>query len=122
MKTFYTLLLLILANVFMTLAWYGHLKWKDASWAKDFGLMHWIIFSWAIAFFEYCIQVPANKIGYLGNNGPFQLVELKILQEVITLLVFTFISYFVFKGESLKINHLYSFICLIAAVYFAFKN
>lgn len=88
---------------------------------------HWpliavIVFSWAIAFFEYSLQVPANKIGFIGNGGPFTLIQLKIIQEVISLTVFTVIAGLMFQGEQLHWNHFVSFLCLIAAVYFAFMK
>lgn len=122
MKIFSTVLLLIAANVFMTIAWYGHLKIKEFSWAQSFGLFQIILLSWGIAFFEYCIQVPANRFGYTGNQGPFSLVQLKVLQEAITLIVFFVFAWIFFKQESFKWNHLVSACFLIGAVYFAFKK
>ena len=122
MKILFTIGMLIAANVFMTLAWYGHLKFKDHSWGQSLGLFQVILFSWGIAFFEYCIQVPANRFGYVGNNGPFNLVQLKVLQEVITLIVFFAFVFLFFKQESFKWNHLVSAILLTGAVYFAFKK
>ena len=86
MKGFYTILLLILSNVFMTFAWYGHLKMKqEYSWFAALPLIGVIAFSWAIAFFEYSCQIPANRIGFIGNVGQFSLMQLKVIQEVITL-------------------------------------
>ena len=118
MKGFYTILLLIVSNVFMTFAWYGHLKMKqEYSWFAALPLIGVIAFSWAIAFFEYSCQIPANRIGFIGNGGPFSLMQLKVIQEVITLVIFT-----VFKGEALHWNHLAAFVCLIAAVYFVFMK
>lgn len=117
-----TILLLIISNIFMTFAWYGHLKMEDYSWFKSLPLFGVIIFSWAIAFFEYCFQVPANRIGFQGNGGPFSLMQLKIIQEVITLTIFVLFSTLAFKTETLKWNHLIAFIFLIGAVYFAFKK
>lgn len=122
MKFLPTILLLIIANVFMILAWYGHLKFKEYSWGQSLQLWHLIIISWGIAFFEYCIQVPANRMGYIGNDGPFSLVQLKILQEVITLVVFFGMAILFFKSESFRFNHLLSAVFLVLAVYFAFKK
>lgn len=121
-QSFYTISLLVIANVFMTFAWYGHLKMKDFSWFSTLPLIGIIVISWGIAFFEYCLQVPANRIGFKGNGGPFTLMQLKIIQEVITLVVFVLFSTIVFKNEQLKWNHLAAFICLILAVYFVFKK
>src|ERR1035437_473636 len=84
MKGLYTIGLLILSNTFMTVAWYGHLKFKEMKWSESLGLLAIILISWAIAFFEYCFQVPANRIGFQGNGGPFSLMQLKVIQEVIT--------------------------------------
>lgn len=121
-QSFYTISLLVIANVFMTFAWYGHLKMKDFSWFSTLPLLGIIVISWGIAFFEYCLQVPANRIGFKGNGGPFTLMQLKIIQEVITLVVFVLFSTIAFKNEPLKWNHLAAFICLILAVYFVFKK
>ena len=121
MKGFYTILLLIVSNVFMTFAWYGHLKMKqEYSWFAALPLIGVITFSWAIAFFEYSCQIPANRIGFEGNGGPFSLMQLKVIQEVITLIIFTVFTTIFFKGETLHWNHLAAFVCLIAAVYFVF--
>jgi len=122
MKTWLTILLLVSANIFMTLAWYLHLQFKQWKWFSGLGLFGIILISWGIAFFEYCLQVPANKIGFSGNGGPFNLFQLKILQEVITLSVFIIIATLLFKQEKLSMNHVLSFLCLIAAVYFGFKK
>ncbi len=122
MKAFYTLSLLLMANVFMTFAWYGHLKFKEMSWFSQLGLVSIIFLSWGIALFEYFFQIPANRIGYKGNGGPFSLVELKVIQEVITLVVFMVFSLVFFKTETFRINHLIGFIFLILAVYFIFKK
>ena len=119
MKGFYTILLLIVSNVFMTFAWYGHLKMKqEYSWFAALPLIGVIAFSWAIAFFEYSCQIPANRIGFIGNGGPFSLMQLKVIQEVITLVIFTVFTTIFFKGEALHWNHLAAFISLIEAVYF----
>jgi uncharacterized protein (DUF486 family) len=122
MKGTYAILLLILSNVFMTLAWYGHLKFKEWKAFEKIGLIGIILISWGIALFEYCFQVPANRIGYKGNGGPFALVELKVIQEVITLVVFAIFSLLVFRTETFRINHLIGFGFLVLAVYFIFKK
>ncbi len=121
-KGFYAVALLIVSNVFMTFAWYGHLKMKEFSWFSTLPLIAVIAISWGIAFFEYCFQVPANRIGFKENGGPFTLMQLKVVQEVITLIVFTIFSTLSFKTETLKWNHLAAFVCLILAVYFVFKK
>lgn len=120
MNGIYTILLLIGSNFFMTLAWYGHLKLQQMNISNSWPLLGVIVFSWAIAFFEYSLQVPANKIGFVGNGGPFSLMQLKVIQEVISLVVFTVIAGVLFQGEQLHWNHFVAFLCLIAAVYFVF--
>lgn len=122
MKSLYTILLLILSNIFMTFAWYGHLKFKNLSWFSSLGLPAIILISWGIALFEYAAQVPANKIGFSENGGPFSLWQLKVIQEVITLTVFTAFTVVFFKNETLRLNHLIGFGFLILAVYFIFKK
>ncbi len=122
MKTFYTIGLLALSNTFMTFAWYGHLKFKEFKWFETLPLIGVVLISWGIAFFEYCFQVPANRIGYVENGGPFTLVELKVIQEVITLLVFMIFSLVLFKNETFRVNHIIGFIFLVLAVYFIFKK
>ncbi len=122
MKGVYTVALLTLSNVFMTFAWYGHLKFKEMGWFKSSGLFIIILISWGIAFFEYTAQVPANRIGYKENGGPFNLWQLKVIQETITLVVFTLFAVIVFKNETFRINHLIGFVFLILAVYFIFKK
>lgn len=122
MKIFLTIALLVLSNVFMTFAWYGHLKLKEYSWFQTLPLVAVILISWGIALFEYFFQVPANRIGFRENGGPFSLVELKVIQEVITLTVFMVFSVLVFKNETIKVNHLIGFGFLILAVVFIFKK
>jgi uncharacterized protein (DUF486 family) len=122
MKGFYTIILLIFSNTFMTLAWYGHLKFAQWKWFSKLGLIAVILLSWGIALFEYMFQVPANKLGFKGNGGPFSLVELKVIQEVITLVIFAAFSVFFFKTESLRLNHALAALFLIFAVYFVFKK
>ena len=122
MKPLYTILLLTASNTFMTFAWYGHLKFKEMSWSQNLGLVSVILISWGIALFEYILQVPANRIGFREYGGPFSLVELKVIQEVITLTVFVIFSIVFFKNESLRLNHFIGFAFLVLAVYFIFKK
>lgn len=122
MQGIYAIGLLVVSNIFMTLAWYGHLKMREEfSWFQALPLIGVIAISWGIAFFEYCFQVPANRIGFRDNGGPFDIMQLKVIQEVITLAVFTVFSMLAFKVE-LRWNHLAAFVCLILAVYFIFKK
>lgn len=122
MKAVLTIGLLILSNIFMTLAWYGHLKFKELKWFENLGLIAIIFISWGLALFEYFFQVPANRIGYDGNGGPFSLLQLKVLQEVITLVIFVLFSFLFFKNETFKWNHFVGMIFLVLAVYFIFKK
>lgn len=122
MRALYTIGLLVLSNIFMTFAWYGHLKLREFKWFDTLPLIAVIAISWGIAFFEYCLQVPANRIGFRENGGPFSLLQLKVIQEVITLIVFTVFSTLLFKNETFRWNHLIGFIFLILAVYFIFKK
>ena len=122
MNGLYTILLLLLSNVFMTLAWYGHLKLSQSGISNHWPLVAVIAFSWGIAFFEYCCQVPANRLGFIDNGGPFNLVQLKVIQEVISLIVFAVVAQVLFTGQSLHWNHLAAFLCLIAAVYLVFMK
>jgi len=122
MKALYTIILLTLSNAFMTLAWYGHLKFKDMKWSESLGLISVILISWGIALFEYILQVPANRLGFKENGGPFSLVQLKVIQEVITLSVFVIFSLVFFKTETFRFNHFIAFVLLILAVYFMFKK
>jgi uncharacterized protein (DUF486 family) len=122
MKGLATILLLVVSNAFMTLAWYGHLKFSEFKATSALPLIAVILISWGVAFFEYCFQVPANRIGFVGNGGPFSLFELKVMQEVISLSVFTIFALLVFRTETLRLNHLISFAFLVLAVFFAFKK
>lgn len=122
MKALLTIGLLILSNVFMTLAWYGHLKFAEWKWFNKLGLISIILISWGVALFEYFFQVPANRIGFQANGGPFSLVQLKVLQEVITLVVFVGFTLIAFKNETFRWNHLVGFVFLVLAVYFIFKK
>lgn len=121
-KGLYAIALLITSNAFMTLAWYGHLKFKHLKGFSTLPLVAVILISWGIALFEYLFQVPANRLGYKEYGGPFSLVELKVIQEVITLTVFVIFSLLLFKNETFRINHLIGFLFLILAVYFIFKK
>ena len=122
MKGILTILLLVCSNTFMTLAWYGHLKFSEWKWFNKLGLLAVILISWGIALFEYLFQVPANKMGFQGNGGPYSLVQLKVLQEVITLVVFAVFALIFFKTETLRANHGISAVFLVLAVYFAFRK
>jgi uncharacterized protein (DUF486 family) len=115
-------LLLTISNIFMTFAWYGHLKLQATGVASNWPLYIVILFSWGVAFFEYCFQVPANRIGFEGNGGPFSLIQLKVMQEVITLVVFVIFSLFAFEGTVIRWNHILAFIFLVAAVYLVFMK
>lgn len=121
MNSLVTILLLVIANIFMTFAWYGHLKLQEMGKITNTPLFLVILGSWIIAFFEYSVQIPANRIGYIGNGGSFTLVQLKIIQEVITLLVFSVFSFVIFKTQ-IQWNHLAAFLCIILAVYFVFMK
>ncbi len=122
MKIFITITFLVISNVFMTFAWYGHLKMKEFKWFESLPLFSIILLSWGIALFEYLFQVPANKIGFRGNDGPFTLLQLKVIQEVITLVVFTLFSLIAFKNETFRWNHFVGFALLVLAVFFIFKK
>lgn len=122
MKALQTILLLVLSNTFMVIAWYGHLKFKEFKGLNALPLVAVVLISWGIALFEYFFQVPANRIGFRGNGGPFSLLELKVIQEVITLVVFTLFALLVFKTETFRLNHLIGFIFLVLAVFFIFKK
>jgi len=122
MRGIYAIALLVLSNAFMTFAWYGHLKFREMKWSQNLPLISIILISWGIALFEYVLQVPANRLGFKEYGGPFSLVELKVIQEVITLIVFVIFSLVFFKSESFRLNHLIGFVFLILAVYFIFKK
>ncbi|HVW61087.1 MAG TPA: DMT family protein [Puia sp.] len=117
-----TIIFLIISNSFMTFAWYGHLKFKEYSWGKHLSLFAIILISWGMAFFEYLFQVPANEGGFKENGGPFSLVELKTIQEAITLTVFMGFTLIFFKEERLAWNHLLGFGLIVLAVFVIFKK
>lgn len=120
MKGFATVLLLVTSNLFMTFAWYGNLKLQEMKISTDWPLILIILASWGLAFFEYCFMIPANRIGSDINGGPFNLVQLKVIQECVSLIVFSLILAFCFKTQSLHWNHLVAFVFLVIAVFFAF--
>ena len=122
MKGLYSIGLLVMSNMFMTIAWYGHLKFKEMKWFVTLPLVVVVLLCWGIALFEYFFQVPANRIGFEGNGGPFNLWQLKVIQEVISLTVFSFFTITVFKNETFRMNHLIGFVFLLLAVYFIFKK
>jgi uncharacterized protein (DUF486 family) len=122
MRALATIGLLILSNSFMTFAWYGHLKFKELKGFDKLGIVAIIFISWGIALFEYCFQVPANRIGYNAQGGPFSLIQLKMIQEALTLIVFMVFSTLVFKNQTIKLNHIIGFAFLLPAVYFIFKK
>lgn len=112
--------LLVVSNMFMTLAWYGNLKLEQLNITKDWPLIAIILLSWGVALLEYLVMIPANRIGSQVMGGPFSLMQLKIIQEAISLTVFTVIVATIFKGEPIRWNHLVAFVCIIIAVFFAF--
>ena len=123
MNSFYTFGLLIISNIFMTFAWYGHLKLQQIKIFTDNTPLYMVILaSWLLALPEYACQVPANRIGFVGNGGGYTLMQLKVVQEIISLSVFTVFVTLFFNGESLHWNHLAAFACLIMAVYFVFMT
>ena len=122
MKGLWTIGLLIVSNVFMTFAWYGQLRLKGQKWFDELPLAGIVIMCWSIALLEYFFLVPANRIGFHGNDGPFSLMQIKVIQEVISLLVFTVFTLVFFKTEALRWNHAVAFILLVLAVYFIFKK
>ena len=119
-KGLISILLLVVSNVFMTLAWYGNLKLEQMNVTKDWPLILIILLSWGVALLEYFVMIPANRIGSQITGGPFSLMELKIIQECVSLTVFTVIVATIFKGEPIRWNHIVSFGCIVLAVVFAF--
>ncbi|MDE6370560.1 MAG: DMT family protein [Duncaniella sp.] len=118
-----TVALLVVSNIFMTFAWYGQLKLQQMKViTSSTPLITVILLSWAIAFMEYCFMVPANRYGFSGNGGAFSLLQLKVIQEVISLLIFTVFTVMFFRGEALHWNHFLAFGLLIVAVYLVFME
>jgi uncharacterized protein (DUF486 family) len=121
-RSLITIFLLIASNTFMTIAWYGHLRFKDLPAFKNAGLPIMILLSWCIAFFEYTLMVPANRIGSNLNGGPFNMWQLKLIQEIVSISVFIVFTLVFFKTDQVRWNHLVGFVFLIGAVYFFFKK
>lgn len=117
-----TILLLTFSNIFMTLAWYGHLKFAQLKSLQNLSLWIVILISWGLALFEYILQVPTNKIGFSQNGGPFNLLQLKMIQEILILGIFVLFTLVVFKTEQFKPNHLYGAVFLVISIYFFFKK
>lgn len=115
-----TIVLLVLSNTFMTFAWYGHLRYGAQLGAQRFGIVGMILLSWLVALLEYSFMIPANRIGYQGTGGPFSLVELRVIQEVVSLSVFIAIATLVFRTVHVQWNHVVGFVLLVAAVGFIF--
>ena len=123
MKAFLTIIMLVVSNVFMTFAWYGNLKLEEMKITTDWPLILIILASWGVALLEYSFMIPANRLGFNEHGGPFNLMQLKVIQEVVSLTVFTIIALLVFKGQPLRWNHLVAFLCMVMAVFFVFlKN
>ena len=115
-KSLQTVFLLIASNTFMTIAWYGHLKFKNV------GMIAAVLISWVIALVEYSLMVPANKIGSNLNGGPFNIFQLKIIQEVVSISIFILFTLLFFKTDTLRWNHMVGFLFLIISVFFFFKK
>ncbi len=120
MNAWLTVILLIISNTFMTFAWYGHLKWKDAPIFQSKSAWVVLLISWGIAFFEYLFMIPANRLGSKENGGPWDLFQLKIVQEAIGLTVFTIVALFIFKGEQFHWRYAMAFVFIVAAVWLVF--
>ena len=121
-RSLITILLLVASNTFMTIAWYGHLRMKEIPAFRNSGLFMMIILSWGIAFFEYMLMVPANRIGSSHTGGPFNMWQLKIIQEVISISVFVVFTLVFFRNDTFRMNHVIGFVLLLAAVYFFFRK
>lgn len=122
MRSILTIAMLSVSNIFMTLAWYGHLKFKEMEWSRNLGLAAIILISWGIALAEYSFQVPANKFGFKGNGGPFSLLQLKVIQEALSVTVFMIFTLVFFKTERIAWNHIVGFFFIVLAVFFIFKK
>ena len=120
MRGFLTVIMLVVSNVFMTFAWYGNLKLEEMKITTSWPLILIILASWGVALLEYSFMIPANRIGFVERGGPFNLMQLKVIQEVVSLTVFTVIAILVFKGQPLRWNHLVAFFCMVMAVFFVF--
>ena len=120
MKGVLTIIMLVVSNVFMTFAWYGNLKLEEMKITTGWPLILIILASWGVALLEYSFMIPANRIGFAEHGGPFNLMQLKVIQEVISLTVFTIIALLIFKGQPLHWNHLAAFGCVVLAVFFVF--
>ncbi|MES2779160.1 MAG: DMT family protein [Bacteroidota bacterium] len=121
-KGIYTIVLLIVSNLFMTFAWYGHLQFQKIDWLKNTGLIGIVAISWGIALFEYAFQVPANRIGHIEHGGPFSMFELKTIQEAVSISVFVLVNIYVFKEGNLQWNHILGFALIVLAVFVIFKK
>lgn len=122
MRGLYTILLLVASNTFMTIAWYGHLRFKDISFLKNTGLIGAVLISWGIALIEYMLMVPANRLGSNVTGGPFNMWQLKIIQEVVSISIFVVFTLVFFKHDTLRWNHIIGFGFLIASLFFFFKK
>jgi uncharacterized protein len=120
MRGLLTVLLLIISNTFMTFAWYGNLKLQEMKISTDWPLILIILLSWGLALFEYMFMIPANRMGSDITGGPFNLIQLKIIQEVVSLCVFMVIVTFCFKTQTFHWNHIVAFVLIVFAVFFAF--
>lgn len=120
MQGIWTIILLVISNIFMTFAWYGQLKLSEMHISDGWPLIVIILLSWGVALFEYTAMVPANRLGSNINGGPFNMMQLKVIQEVISLTVFTIIVSLVFKSQPIQWNHFVAFGLMILAVFFVF--
>lgn len=122
MNGWLTVGMLVVSNIFMTFAWYGHLKLQQIGILKESTPLYLVILlSWGLALAEYAFQVPANRYGFDANGGAFSLLQLKVIQEVVSISVFTLFTLIFFRDTPLQWNHLAAFICLVLAVYFVFR-
>lgn len=120
MQGIWTIILLVISNIFMTFAWYGQLKLSEMHISDGWPLIVIILMSWGVALFEYFAMIPANRMGSNINGGPFNMMQLKVIQEVISLTVFTIIVALVFKSQPIQWNHFVAFGLMILAVFFVF--
>lgn len=115
-----TILLLVISNIFMYFAWYGNLKLDQMGVTSRWPIFAIILLSWGVALFEYCFMVPANRIGFAGRGGPYTLMHLKVMQEIITLVVFVLMSTLLFSDFKLQWNHCLAMVLLVCAVFLVF--